>query len=302
MKKDEASVISVEIGGATCKIGRVNRAGEVSNVSQYKTQRLREQGLEKLIEILEDYEEKYIVEAVVIALPATVEWGENHVRSSCPDLPWMEEAESIGKLQDRLGRPLQLVNDVEALLFGEWRSGELSGYNSGVVLSLGENMGSALLWDGKPQQGRRGSIMELEHVSLETYGEERDDLPPGSAMNWLSGKGLRSQLEELGLDIKVPEIFTSEDEEVRAVKDEFEDRLAHLLGTIVMMLDPERIVLEGGITRSHRDWLSGVEDKMDEYIMEQFQGLPVVTLGQLRGEDVLLGPAAYWRWLESERD
>lgn len=300
--EEDASVISVDIGGSTCKIGRVDEAGNVSDVSQHPTDKIREAGLDNFIELLREYEEKYTIEGITIALPATVDWEDNYVRSRCPDLPWMEEASSLGRMQDELHRPVQLVNDVEALLVGEWRQGELSGMNSGVVLSLGENMGSALLWGGEPQQGRRGSIMELEHVSLETAGETMEDLPPGSAMTWLSGKGLKRQLDKgEKADLELSELFTADSGPPRQIREKFELKLAHLLGMIIMMLDPERIVLGGGLTASYKQWLSPVKDKMENYIMEQFKGLPIVTLGQLRGDDVLKGPAAFWQWSNSEK-
>ncbi len=299
--EEKASVISVDIGGATCKIGRVDEAGNVSDVSQHATADIREKGLDNFIDLLREYEEEYLVEGITIALPATVDWEDNYVRSRCADLPWMEEATALGKIQDELGRPVQLVNDVEALLVGEWLQGELSGMNSGVVISLGENMGSALLWGGKPQQGRRGSIMELEHVSLETEGEVFEDLPPGSALTWLSGKGLKNQMKKIDVTCELPEFFTTDNEDLRQLRGKFELKLAHLLGTVIMMLDPERIVLTGGLTGSYKQWLSSVKDQMQNYIMEQFKGLPVVTLGQLREDDVLKGPAAFWRWQSGEK-
>ncbi|MGM0380863.1 MAG: ROK family protein, partial [bacterium] len=181
-----------------------------------------------------------------------------------------------------------------------WFWGELRGMNSGVVVSLGESMGSALLWNEKPQQGRRGSIMELEHVSLETFGERMEGLPPGSSSNWLSGQGLRRQLKGAGIDCSLEELFTGEAEKLVEIREEFEARLAHLLGAVVMMLDPERLVLTGGLTASYKEWLSGVKEKMDDYVMEQFQGLPAVMLGQLRGEEVVKGPAAFWDWSQRE--
>ncbi len=297
---EDISLISVDIGGATCKLGRVDSAGEVTDVERVKTDEVRQQGVEYFLELLKKYDDKYPVKGVTIGLPATVDWEGNYVRSECPDLPWMEEPTTLGRLQDQLGCPVRLVNDVEALLVGEWRQGELSGLNSGVVLTLGENMGSALLWNGRPQQGRRGSIMELEHISLNTGGEIVGQLPPGAACNWLSGKGLRYQLKSRGIDLTVPQLFALEGGPGLEVRREFELKLAHLLGTVVMMLDPEKIVLTGGLTGSYKSWLKPVEEKMNQFILKQFQGLPIVSIGQLCGDEVLLGPAAFWDWMEVE--
>jgi predicted NBD/HSP70 family sugar kinase len=241
------------------------------------------------------------VDGVALGIPATVDWDHNHVRSECEELPWIEDSANKKQLRDRLKRPVLMVNDVEALLVGEWLWGELKGYSSGVVISLGESMGSALLWNGTPQQGRRGSIMELEHVSLDTDGAGVAGSPPGSSRYWLSGKGLRDRLDEVAADCSLESLFESDREDLLELKNRFRDKLAHLIGTVVMMLDPERIVLAGGLTGSADHWLPGVEERMNDFVMEQFQGLPSVQLGQLCGDEVVKGPAAFWDWQEASQ-
>ncbi len=248
---ERSNVISIDIGGSSCKIGLVNSAGEVVDFIRFDTAEVRDWGPEGFVERLEPLVKESSVEGVALGVPAMVDWDPNHVRGTCEEVPWLEDASSQGLLRDELRRPVLLMNDVEALLVGEWFWGELKGLNSGVVLSLGRSMGSALLWNGTPQQGRRGSIMDLEHLSLDTYGERLDNYPPGSSWTWLSG------------------------------------------------LDPERIVLAGGLTKSQESWLPNVDEKMDEYIVEEFKGVPSVTLSQLRDEDVTKGPAAFWDWVNS---
>lgn len=290
------NVISVDIGGATCKVGVVDPDGDVVEFERFSTETIRDGGPESFVDRLKPYTEEYSIDALAMGIPATVDWDHNHVRSECQEVPWLADAGNKKILQDEIGRPFLLVNDVEAHLVGEWIWGELKGLTSGVVLSLGMSMGSALLWNDVPQQGRRGSIMELEHLSLETYGQQDDRNPPGSSSRWLSGAGLKQQMRRRGEEVALPEFFTRDDEPYTDIRETFEDKLAHLLGVVVMMLDPERIVLAGGLTRSHKQWLPAVKEKMDTYVMEQFQGLPSVNLAQLRQEDVVKGPAAFWDW------
>lgn len=297
MSPETGHILSVDIGGATCKMGHVSADGDVRDAQRFATSSIRSGGPERLLEHLKPYVQENPIEGVAMGIPATVDWDHNNVRSKCEEVPWLEDASNKKMIQDGLKRPVKLVNDVEALLVGEWRWGELKGFHNGVVLSLGESMGSALLWDETPQQGRRGSIMELEHVSLDTHGEGS---PPGSASYWLSGKGLKARLEQAGLDTDLQAFFRADGKEYNQLQQQFEDKLSHLLGLIMMMLDPERLVLTGGLTGSADCWLEAVEDKMDRYVMEQFQGLPSLLLGRLREDDVLQGPAAFWHWKENE--
>lgn len=296
---DRNNIISVDIGGSTCKIGVVDDSGDVLKFKRYDTEDVREWGPEGFVDRLDPLVEEYTVDGLSLGIPAMVDWDHNHVRGQCEEVPWLAEAENKKIIQDELRRPILLMNDVEALLVGEWYWGELKGLDTGVVLSLGTSMGSALLWDETPQQGRRGSIMDLEHLSLDTYGERMGDYPPGSTWTWLSGTGLKKRMNEVGEVLPLQEFFSTDNSRYVELRETFEDKLAHLLGTIVIMLDPERLVLSGGLTRSQKQWLPTVEEKMDRYIMDEYKGVPSVTLAQLRNEDVSKGPAAFWDWVNS---
>ncbi|MFP4687037.1 MAG: ROK family protein [bacterium] len=296
MSGERNFILSVDIGGSSCKIGRVAADGDVSDVKFVPTVEVRSGGVEEFVSLLAPYLEQHAIDGIAIGLPATIDWDNNYVRSRCPQVPWLAEAENKRYIEDKLHRPVLLANDVEALLVGEWIWGELKGMDSGVVISLGESMGSAFLWNSTPQQGRRGSIMELQHVSLETGGEVIDEQPPGSSSLWLSGGGLRYQMEKKTKIIDMADFFVTAEQPYKRMKEKFEDKLAHLLGTVVMTLDPERILLTGGLTAAHNSWLPAVKEKMEDYVMEQFKGLPTVMLGRLRGEEVVKGPAAFWKW------
>jgi glucokinase len=298
--EDRNKILSVDIGGSTCKIGLVDARGEVLEFERYDTEDVRQWGAQGFVDRLKPFESDYSVDGITLGVPAMVDWDHNHIRSACEEVPWLEDSSNKKLIQDQLHRPVLLVNDVEALLVGEWFWGELKGLDTGVVLSLGTSMGSALLWNETPQQGRRGSIMDLELVSLNTYGENSDGFPPGHASQWLSGAGLKKKMRDEAEVRPLSKFFRTDDEPYVRIRETFEDKLAHLLGTIVVMLDPERIVLAGGLTRSEDEWLSPVEDKMNDYITDEFKGVPSVTLAQLRNEDVVKGPAAFWDWTRDD--
>lgn len=298
--EERNKLISVDIGGSSCKIGLVDARGEVLEFKRFATEAVREWGPEGFVERLRPWAKNYSVDGVALGVPAMVDWNHNNVRSDCAELPWIEDPVNKKILRDELNRPLLLVNDVEALLVGEWFWGELKGLDTGVVISLGTSMGSALLWNETPQQGRRGSIMDLEHLSLDTYGREQGSFPPGSSSQWLSGAGLKQKMHDADEIIPLSEFFTTDEEVCVNLRETFEDKLAHLIGTIVVMLDPERIVLAGGLTKSEEVWLPPVEEKMEKFIPDEFTGVPSLTLAQLRNKDVAKGPAAFWDWTRGD--
>ena len=78
-----------------------------------------------------------------------------------PDWRGRRPAEAIA---DRTGRPVKLVNDVNAFLCGEARWGALRGVSDGLAIMLGTGVGGALLIGGRPHLGPRGGAGEIGHT------------------------------------------------------------------------------------------------------------------------------------------
>jgi sugar kinase len=78
-----------------------------------------------------------------------------------PDWQGRRPGEAIA---DRIGRPVRLVNDVNAFLCGEARWGALRGVSDGLAIMLGTGVGGALLIGGQPHHGPRGGAGEIGHT------------------------------------------------------------------------------------------------------------------------------------------
>ena len=78
-----------------------------------------------------------------------------------PDWEGRRPAEAIA---ERIGRPVRLMNDVNAFLCGEARWGALRGVRDGLAIMLGTGVGGALLIGGQPHQGPRGGAGEIGHT------------------------------------------------------------------------------------------------------------------------------------------
>lgn len=89
---------------------------------------------------------------------------------SAPNLRHWEGA-SLGRtLSRRFGRPVAIENDVNALVYGEWRLGAGRGTQHLVCLALGTGVGGGLILDGRLYRGRRGLAAELGHIVIARDG------------------------------------------------------------------------------------------------------------------------------------
>jgi len=161
-------------------------------------------------------------------------------------------------LAERLGRPVRIENDANCLALSEAVDG--AGAGAGVVFGviLGTGVGGGLVVGGKIVGGRNRIAGEWGHNPLPWPG---DDERPGPACycgktgcieTFLSGPALaRDYLAHSGNELRAEEIALAADCDDAAAERclaRYEDRLARGLASVINVLDPDVIVLGGGIS------------------------------------------------------
>jgi fructokinase len=173
----------------------------------------------------------------------------------------------IGRPLDRdlaraLGRPVRLQNDANCLAVSEAADGAAAGAEVVFAAILGTGVGAGIVIAGRPLTGRNAIAGEWGHNQLPWM---RDEERPGPACycglrgcieTILSGPGLaRDHRESTGRDITAKQIAglaAEGDAEAEATLRRYEDRLARGLAHVVNILDPDVIVLGGGLSNLDR--------------------------------------------------
>lgn len=134
--------------------------------------------------------------------------------------------------------PAVLESDVRAAALAEARFGALSGARSGVLVIIGTGVASCLVLDGRPWPGAHGAAITLGSRPLARGVPALESFASGGAIARLAGAA----------DARAA-FFAAEsgDERARAVVEEAVAALGGAVATIVNLLDPERVVLGGGI-------------------------------------------------------
>jgi glucokinase len=150
-----------------------------------------------------------------------------------------------------IGCPVPVVNDAHAALLGEAWLGAAAGHRNVVLLTLGTGVGGGALVDGRLLTGHVGRAGHLGHISLEADGPPDITGTPGSLEDAIGEctvadrSGGRFPTTErlvqayLGGDGWAAEVW------LRSVQ-----RLACGIASLINVLDPEIVVLAGGITRA----------------------------------------------------
>ena len=165
-------------------------------------------------------------------------------------------------LEARLGRPIAMANDANCFALSEATDG--AGRGAAVVFGviLGTGVGGGLVIDGRLLQGRNAIAGEWGHNPLPW---PRDDERPGAPCfcgrsscieTWLSGPGmLRDYRNTVGGALSSPHDIVAaarDDAGSEQVLTRYEERLARALAHVINIVDPDVIVLGGGLSNVAR--------------------------------------------------
>jgi fructokinase len=175
--------------------------------------------------------------------------------------------ELIGHAFDRdlaaaLGRPVRVANDANCFVLSEAADGAAAGYDTVFGIILGTGCGGGIVVGNRVLTGRNAITGEWGHNPLPW---PRDDERPGPQCycgkrgcieQFVSGTGLaRDYAEATGRKLRSQEIHALADvgdAEACAAMDRLEERLARALASVIGVLDPDAIVVGGGLSTISR--------------------------------------------------
>lgn len=198
--------------------------------------------------------------SVGIGIPGTVSPATGLVKNA--NSTWL-----IGKPFDRdleaaLARPVRLANDANCFALSEATDGAASGHELVFGVILGTGVGGGLSIAGRPRRGPNAIAGEWGHNPLpwpepaEMPGRSCYCGQQGCIETFISGPALSHFYKESGGPALAAEdiIQRSADGEAQAeiVLVAFENRLARSLAHVINMMDPDAIVLGGGLSNMDR--------------------------------------------------
>jgi fructokinase len=151
-----------------------------------------------------------------------------------------------------------LANDANCLALSEALDGAAQGAKVAVAIILGTGCGGGIAIEGRLVEGANGIAGELGHISLPWPRGSELDAPPcwcgqrGCVELWISGSGMQRDFAAVnGYRLEAPAIVQAAragTPEARDALDRYIDRLGRTLAMVCNLLDPDTIVLGGGMS------------------------------------------------------
>lgn len=197
-----------------------------------------------------------------------------------PNLPALEEPGFVAEVRARLACPVTFLNDVKAATLGELRRGAGIPYRDLVYAGIGTGLGFGLAFDRQLFEGVAGRAGEFGLIPL-----------PGSAgtlEDRVSGAALRALHSAAGGSGRPEDAFAEAaagHEPGTAVVDAFLNDLAWSLAAIATLVDPECVVLGGGVGMQCRPYLADIEAR----VRAQCGFTPILCVTELGDDAGLIG-------------
>ena len=182
-------------------------------------------------------------------------------------------------LQARLQRDVRMANDANCFALSEAVDGAGKGAASVFGVILGTGVGGGIVINGHIVNGLHAIAGEWGHNPLPW--PVPDELPGrqcycgkyGCIETWLSGPGIAAHFADDGnsnaATVDIVARAAAGDAAAEAYLQRVEDRLARALATLINMIDPEVIVLGGGVSNIERLYLN-VPPLLPKYVFSEF--------------------------------
>jgi predicted NBD/HSP70 family sugar kinase len=239
-------IVAIDIGGTKTLVAGFDRGGEPMQEHRFPTPKDTDQFLSELIELLDKHYDKSEIDAISIAVPGFVNDG---VVVWCGNLPW-KNFDLKTPLKELFGAPIFVEND--ANLAGLSEANALKPVpRLCLYLTFSTGIGSGFIADGKITPSFAAS--EAGHMVFEFDGKLRE------WESFASGKAIHETYGKYAYEIDGKKTW-----------DEIAQKMSVGLSAIVPLLQPDVIVMGGGVgthfARYHSQLESLVDKRLPDYI------------------------------------
>ena len=249
--------IGIDLGGTKIEAIALSPAGEEITRLRVTTPRDYTASLDAIVALVGELERAAGGAGTVgVGIPGTVVPRTGLVKNA--NSTWLNGRPLERDLEGRLGRPVRVMNDANCFALSEATDGAAAGAQVVFGVILGTGVGGGIVVDGRCLSGTNLIAGEWGHNPLPWLTPDEQPGPPcycgkrGCVEAWLSGPGFeRDHAQLAGVTLSGQEIVGAAargDAAAAATLARYHDRLSRALASLINVLDPDVVVLGGGMS------------------------------------------------------
>jgi glucokinase len=283
---DQKVVLGVDIGGTKIAVGLVDPDGKILRHERKPmvATGTAEAALQAVIEAIDSVIADEVHD-IGICAPGPLD-PKTGVVLNPPNLPCWRNFPLTDEITRKFHRRVKVDNDANAAALAETRWGAARGYHYVFAATIGTGIGSGFVIDGRIYHGNTGSAIEGGHVSIDYRGPvcncgKRgciEILAAGTAIaararsKFVQNPTLRSVIRDLANgDVSaitselVGKAYTAGDSLAKEILLETVEVLTPWLGNIVDLLDPDILVMGGGVAAMLKPFFDDIKAELPKW-------------------------------------
>ena len=278
----------VDVGGTTVKLGLVSREGELLDKREFPT--FRDAGATfddiagHMRQVMEDFQsmggvsDEYQCVGAGVGVPGPIVDQSRVIRFA--NLDW-ENVDVAQELSSRAGIPVRVANDANLAALGECWQGAGKGCRNLVLFTVGTGIGAGIICDGRIIAGATGAGGEVGHMPVPFHtdwqcgcGKKGCLEVSASATGIIRAAKAFSPFKEME-KVTAKDVYDAAaagDKNAQAVVREAAEALGYAAAAVACIVNPEVILLGGGVSAAGRALLDPVEASFRANVLDACAG------------------------------
>ncbi len=278
--------LGIDVGGGSVKGTVISKTGKIYFQSSIKTNPIwtNEEFLENIKNFIFEIKKNTTFEKIGIGTPGPIDLDSGVILKSA-NLPNLKNVNLISFLKEIFPIPIYFNNDSNVASLGEYFFGIDSKKKSLFVFTLGTGLGGGFIFNGKLYNGIKGNGMEVGHMSVIPNGAICGCGQKGCAESYFSTSGFLNRYFE-ATNIKLQnakeffDLVILNDKDAKEVLELGVETFSECIRAIIYILNPEKIVFLGGISKSYSLFGKSLEEKVRSKIFPVLSENLIFAVGE----------------------
>ena len=311
----KSKVVGVDISNESTTYAIVDLRGNIIAEDSFSTQDYPDVNnfvtalSEKIVTLVESNGGYETIRSIGVSCPSAS--SVSGCIENAANLPWKGVVPLAAMLRDRMGLAVALSNDAHISALGEYTFGSAHGMKCFIIVCLGVGIGSCFFSEGDEHRGHLGFAGEFGHTCVVDNGRKCGCGHNGCLETYVGANGIVETARELMAESDAPSLMRDIENLSPRIIAELCDkgdemaietfrRTGYYLGlglaNYASIVDPEAIILTGGISHAGKWLVDPVCETFEPHVFGNLRGRVKILCSKLndRERDVLGASALAW--------
>lgn len=289
--------VSIDIGGTAVKYGTLDERGRILERREMKTEAWKggPSILAKVLAIVEEFTQEEKIVGICISTAGMVDTKRGEIFYAAPLIPNYAGTKFKAAMEGRFRIPCEVENDVNCAGLAESMTGAAKGSSSTLMLTVGTGIGGCFVLDGKIFHGFSNSACEVGYMHM--FDSDFQTLGAASILT-KKVAALKEEEPHKWSGLRIFRDAGAGDEICIKAIDEMTDILGRGIANICYVLNPQTVVLGGGIMAQEAYLKGRIETAVERYLIPSVAKCTTVRFATHRNDAGMLG--AFYHFMEKQ--